>query len=42
MFGSPGGIAVPLDPPSIDNGAHGTKKLLLKVKILHSEVNLIT
>ena len=32
-----------LEPPSIENGAHDTKKLLLKteVKILHSEVNLI-
>ena len=32
------------ETPSIENGAHETKKLLLKtekVKILHSEVNLV-
>ena len=34
----------PLGPPSIDNGAHGTEKPLLKtksVKIWHNEVNPI-
>ena len=38
------GLQVPPGPPRIDNGAHGTGKLQLKlkqeVKILHSEVYL--
>jgi hypothetical protein len=41
ILASPSGTAP--EPPSIDNGVHGTEKLLLKtqvMKILHSEVNL--
>ena len=33
MLGGPSGSVVPPGTPSIENGAHGTKKLMLKTEV---------